>query len=67
MLITLEPHGIFGSNFAYFLFYVTGRQFGDEGLPSIILAGHGLLVKMLIILGLNINFDQILHTGTYTF
>ena len=63
MLITLEPHGIFGSNFAYSLFYVTGRQIGDEGLPSIILAGHGLLVKMLIILELHIYFDQILHTG----
>ena len=67
MLITLEPHGIIGSNFAYSLFYVTGRQFGDEGLPSIILAGHGLLVKMLIILELHIYFDQILDTGTYTF
>ena len=40
MLITLETHGIFGSNFAYSLFYVTGRQIGDEGLPSIILAGQ---------------------------
>ena len=67
MLITLEPLGIFGSNFAHSLFYVTGRQFGDVGLPSIILAGHGLLVKMLIILELHIYFDQILHTGTYTF
>ena len=67
MLITLEPHGIFGSNFPYSLFYFTGRQIGDEGLPSIILAGHGLLVKMLIILELHIYFDQILHTGTYTF
>ena len=67
MLRTLEPHGIFGSNFAYSLFYINGRQTGDEGLPSIILAGHGLLVKMLIILELHIYFDQILHTGTYTF
>ena len=67
MPITLEPHGIFGSNFAYSLFYVTGRQIGDEGLPSIILASHGLLVKMLIILELHIYFDQILHTDTYTF
>ena len=50
MPITLEPHGIFGSNFAYSLFYVTGRQIGDEGLLSIILASHGLLVKMLICL-----------------
>ena len=67
MPITLEPHGIFGSNFAYSLFYVTGRQIGDEGLPSIILASHGLLVKILIILELHIYFDQILHTDTYTF
>ena len=67
MPITLEPHGIFGSNIAYSLFYVTGRQIGDEGLPSIILASHGLLVKMLIILELHIYFDQILHTDTYTF
>ena len=67
MLITLEPHGLFCSNFAYSSFYVTGRQFGDEGLPSIILTGHGLLVKMLIILELHIYFYQILHTGTYTF
>ena len=52
---------------AYSLFYVTGRQIGDEGLPSIILAGHGLLVKMLIILELQIYFDQILQTGIYTF
>ena len=70
LLITLEPHGIFGSSFAYsfffffFFFYVTGRQIGNEGLPSIILAGYGLLVKMLIILELHIYFDQILHTGT---
>ena len=67
MPITLEPYGIFGSNFAYSLFYVTGRQIGDEGLPSIILASHGLLVKMFIILELHIYFDQILHTDTYTF
>ena len=30
-------------------------------------AVHGLLVKMLIIIELHIYFDQILHTGTYTF
>ena len=54
MLITLEPHGIFGSNFvnlcistllSYWL------QNGDEASPSIILAGRALLVKMLIPLG----------------
>ena len=38
--------------------------FTSLALPSIILAGHGLLVKMLIILELHIYFDQILHTGT---
>ena len=26
----------------------TGMQYGDKGLPSIVLAGRGLLVKMLI-------------------
>ena len=49
-LITLEPHGIFGSNFAYLLIFTLsahyhGMQNGDEALPSIILAGLGLLVK----------------------
>ena len=68
LLVTLEAHGIFGSNFCiFFILPVTGRQIGDEGLPSIILASHGLLVEMLIILELHIYFDQILHTGTYTF
>ena len=46
------------------ILYFNGRQIGDEGLSSIILAGHGLLVKILIILDLHIYFDQILHTGT---
>ena len=55
MLITLETHGIFGSNFAHLLLFIqycpaTGMQNGDEGLTSIILACHGLLVKMLITL-----------------
>ena len=49
------------------ILYFTGRQIGDEGLSSIILAGHGLLVKILIILDLHIYFDQILHTGTQHF
>ena len=53
MLITLEPHGIFGSNFANLFiltFPATGMQNGDGALSSIILAGQGLLVKMLIAL-----------------
>ena len=49
------------------ILYFTGRQIGDEGLSSIILAGHGLLVKILIILDLHIYFDQILHTDTQHF
>ena len=51
----------------FFILPVTGRQTGDEGLPSIILASHGLLVKILLILELHIYFYQIVHTGTYTF
>ena len=50
-----------------YILYLTGRQIGDEGLTSIILAGHGLLVKILIILDLHILFDQFLHTGTQHF
>ena len=53
MLITLEPHGIFGSNFVYLCFltlYSHWYKKGDETSPSIILAGRALLVKMLIIL-----------------
>ena len=54
MLITIEPHGIFGSNFVYiYVFYycpATGMKKGDEASPSIILAGRALLVKMLITL-----------------
>ena len=45
ILITLESHGIFRSNFAY-LFILTlssaGMQNGDEALPNIILAGRGI-------------------------
>ena len=54
MLTTVEPHGIFGSNFVYiYVFYhcpATGIEKGDEASPSIILAGRALLVKMLITL-----------------
>ena len=51
MLITLEQHGIFGSK-AYYC-PATGMQNGDVALLSIILAGRGLLVKMLITLDLH--------------
>ena len=56
MLITLELHGIFGSNFAYLFiltFPATGMQYGEEALPSIILTSPGLLVKKLITLELH--------------
>ena len=51
MLITLEPHGIFGSNFVYLCILTLSShcyEKGDEASPSIILAGQALLVKMLI-------------------
>ena len=54
MLITVEPHGIFGSNFVYIYVFnhcqATGMKKSNEALPSIILAGRALLVKMLITL-----------------
>ena len=44
--------GIFGSNFAYLFILILsshpGMQSVGEGFPSIILAGQGILVKMLI-------------------
>ena len=40
-------------------------QNGDEAVRSIILAGRGLLVKMLIILEPHHIFDQILHVCTF--
>ena len=52
-LITLEPHGIFGSNFAniYFLTLpIHWYKNGDEVLPTNRPEGHGQLVKTLIIL-----------------
>ena len=45
MLITLEPHGIFGSNIVYLC---TLTLSSHEASPSIILAGRALLVKMFI-------------------
>ena len=53
MLITLEPHGIFGSNFVYLCILTLSSHWYekcDEASPSIILAGRALLVKMLITL-----------------
>ena len=56
MCITLEPHGIFGSNFAYFNihFYIVqphGMQNNDEAkLPSINSVGQCLLMQMPITL-----------------
>ena len=49
MIITLEPHCIFETNFAC-LYTLTGMQNGDETSPSIISAGQGLVFKMLITL-----------------
>ena len=51
MLITLEPRGIFGSNFVYLCilpYPAAGGQNGAETSPSIILDCRSLLVKMLI-------------------
>ena len=53
MLITLEPHGIFGSNFVHLcILTLSSNRYEkcDEASPSIILAGQALLVKMLITL-----------------
>ena len=53
MLITLEPDGIFGSNFVYLsILTLSSHRYekGDEASTSIILAGQALLVKMLITL-----------------
>ena len=51
ILITLEPNGIVSQILHTNLFQycsATGMQKSDQGLLSIILAGRGLLVKMLI-------------------
>ena len=50
MLITLEPHGIFGSNFVHiFILRLSShwKEKGDEASPNIIMAGPALFVKML--------------------
>ena len=53
ILITLEPDGIFGSNFVYLCILKFSSHWyekSDEASPSFILAGQDLLVKMLITL-----------------
>ena len=53
MLITLEPDGIFGSNFVYLSILTLSSHWyekGDEASTSIILVGQALLVNMLITL-----------------
>ena len=62
ILITIEPYRIFGSNIASLFILIfsshPSMQNGGEGLPSIILAGQGLLVKMIITLELHGTFKQ---------
>ena len=62
MLITLELHGTFGSNFNCFCILTLPshryEKIGDEASPSIIFAGRALLVKMLIILELRYAFGS---------
>ena len=51
MLITLEPFGIFCSNFVYLCIFTLSNHWyekADEASASIIVAGQALLVKMLI-------------------
>ena len=54
MLITLEPHGTFGSDLAFYHCLDTGTciQDGDEASPSITCSpsGRGQLVQFLITL-----------------
>ena len=54
MVITLVPHGIFGSNFVYLCILTLSSHWYekkcDEASPSIIFDGRALLVKMLITL-----------------
>ena len=47
IFITLEPHGIFGSNFEHICILTLSSH---EASSSIILAGRALLVKMIITL-----------------
>ena len=53
MFITLELHGIFGSNFVFLCILIssaTDIEKGYEASPSIILASLALLVEMLMTL-----------------
>ena len=62
MIITLEPHGMFCSNFVYLCiltFPDNGMKKDDEASPNIIFAGQALLVKMLIILELQIVYTYV--------
>ena len=61
MVITLEPHSIFDSNFVYLCILSVSSYWyekGDEASPSIILASRALLVKMLINLELRYAFGS---------
>ena len=65
MLITLEPHGIFGSNFVHLCILTLSSHWyerGDEAPPSVILAGQAILVKILT--GVNQNVLPVLSTET---
>ena len=51
ILITIEPHGIFGLNFVHICILTSSSHWcvkGDKASPPIILASRALLVKMLI-------------------
>ena len=68
MLITLEPHGLFGSNFFYLCILTLSSNWyekGDEASPSIIPAGLGFLVKMLISLETFCAFGSNLNTHVF--
>ena len=55
MLIALEQHGIFGSNFVYLCILTLPSHWyanGDEALSNIILPGRSLIMKMFITLEL---------------
>ena len=61
LLITLEPHGIFCSNFVYSCILTLSSHWyekRDEAPPNISLAGRAILVKMLIALEPGNAFDS---------
>ena len=52
VLITLEPHGIFGSNFVYLCILTLSSHWyekSDTASPSIILACQALLVNLILL------------------